>query len=133
MDSNEKIAPRKDERRNENRTRQVHLMLTDAEFEKLKLLSADFKNISDYVRHCTLSDKNRNFRLTSQVLESVKKLTTEVNAIGKNINHVARYVNFLEENNIKHTPAIERFHREITQYTALQMNIEDTISQFLKS
>jgi hypothetical protein len=131
-DSTEQKTPEKKGRKNENRTRQVHLMVTDDEFAILKSLSKDFKNVSDYVRHCALSDKNRKFRLTSEVLENIKKLTKEVNAVGNNINHVARYVNFLEENNIKHTPAIERFNLEILQYTAMQITIEKTIAKFLK-
>ena len=132
-ETTEKKTPERKGRKNENRSRQLHLMLTDEEFETLKTLSKDFKTVSDYVRHCALSDKNRKFRLTSEVLESIKKLTKEVNAVGNNINHVARYVNFLEENNIKHTPAIDRFNHEILQYTAMQMKIEDSIIRFLKS
>lgn len=65
--------------------------------------------------------------------KKLENLIKEVNAVGKNINQVARYVNFLELNGIQHVPSIDRFNHEILAYTALQIRIEAYFKQLLKA
>jgi hypothetical protein len=56
------------------------------------------------------------------------QLTCEMNAIGKNINQVERYTNFLLENKVV-SENINRFNSEIIKYTALQMSFEKLLKK----
>ena len=115
-----------------NRDARIEIRVTKEEMERLKFLSKDFRNVSDYLRHCGLSDKDRKFRMTDEVKKALQELKKEVNSIGVNVNQIARYINFLEDNGIIHAPAIERFNSLIIKYTALQLRIEGRLKQFFK-
>ena len=115
-----------------NRDARIEIRVTKEEMERLKFLSKDFRNVSDYLRHCSLSDKDRKFRMTDEVKKAFQELKKEVNSIGVNVNQIARYINFLEDNGIVHAPAIERFNNLIIKYTTLQLRIEGRLKQFFK-
>lgn len=107
-----------------------------ADEEELKLLkegAKNFKSVSDFIRFSCLKQEKKGNISSKEMDKKLENLIKEVNAVGKNINQVARYVNFLELNGIQHVPSIDRFNHEILAYTALQIRIEAYFKQLLKA
>jgi hypothetical protein len=70
LNNNEQQSKSKNKPSNKtNRNRQVHLVVTDEEFEKLQTLSKDFKNISDYIRHSTFLSRNEMINYLNKVAD----------------------------------------------------------------
>lgn len=115
-----------------NKEHILKFRLSDEELEMLKAHAEGHKSLSDFIRYCCLKQVNKNANISKKVEDRVEALTKEVNAVGKNINQIARYVNFLEDNDIVYAPSIERFNHEITRYTANQIKIETLLKQILK-
>jgi hypothetical protein len=124
--------PRKAKPKN-NKDFLVKFRVDEKELKQLKEAAMSYKSVSEFTRFSCLKPEKKS-KLSSKELEKkLEKLIQEVNAIGKNINQAARYVNFLESGDIKHVPSIDRFNREISNYTALQIRIEGYLKQLLKS
>ena len=71
------------------------------------------------------------FQKTKELVNLLKQLTNEMNSIGKNINQVARYTNFLQEHKII-SEALNRFNTEIIKYTSLQIKFEKLLKSIFK-
>lgn len=67
--------------------KEFHFRMTDKEYEKLERLAKRFGcNKSTFVRNATF---NRPM-VESEVAEELRKLRTEINRVGNNINQIAR-------------------------------------------
>lgn len=126
------FKPIKPQKPNKNKEHIIKFRLSADELEQLKTYAEGYKSLSDFIRYSCLKQSGQNVQVSKNVANKVETLIKEVNVVGKNINQVARYVNFLEDNNIAYTPSIERFNQEITRYTATQIKIETLLKQILK-
>jgi hypothetical protein len=124
--------PKKEKKKN-NKETIVRLRVDENELKKLKEAAENHKSISDFIRFsCLKQDKKSNIS-SKEMDKKLENLIREVNYVGKNINQVARYVNFLEQNGIQYVPSIDRFNHEILVYTALQIKIEAYFKQLMKA
>lgn len=112
----------------EKKSRRIHIVVTESEYERLLEYGKDFKTVSDYIRNSCLEQNKKRFEKTKEITNLLTQLTCEMNAIGKNINQVARYTNFLLENKVV-SENINRFNSEIIKYTALQMSFEKLLKK----
>jgi uncharacterized protein (DUF1778 family) len=124
--------PKKEKKKN-NKETVVRLRVDENELKRLKEAAAHHKNISDFIRFSCLKPEKKNIISSKEMDKKLENLTKEMNAVGKNINQIARYVNFLELTGIPYAPAIDRFNHEILAYTALQIRIEAYYKQLLKA
>lgn len=124
--------PKQPTKNKKNKEHFIKFRVNEEEMEMLKTYSEGHKSISDFIRYCCLKQAKKNANVSKKVEDRVEALIKEVNAVGKNINQVARYVNFLEDNGISYAPSIERFNSEIGNYTAKQIKIETLLKQILK-
>jgi predicted thioredoxin/glutaredoxin len=123
------------EKKKSNKDYLVKVRVTEEEHLELEKASEEYESLSAFVRQSWINQIQNNKKktvLSQKVEKQVINLIREVNAVGKNINQVARYVNFLEGNGIVYAPAIERFNQNILAYTDTQIKIENLLKQILK-
>ena len=112
----------------EKKTRRIHMVVTESEYKQFLEYAQEHKNISDYIRECCLVKNKKSFEKTKEVKKLLKNLSFEMNAVGTNINQIARYTNFLLENKITFD-SINRFNTAILQYTAIQIRFEKLLKK----
>ena len=61
----------------------------------------------------------------------LKQLTNEMTTIGKNVNQVARYANFLLENKMA-LDCLHSFNKEIIKYTKSQVRFEKLLKDIFR-
>jgi uncharacterized protein (DUF1778 family) len=115
-----------------NRTKKVELRLTEAEYALLLIHASEHKTVSDFIRHCCLEKRNKKLEKTKDFVKTVQAMTFEINAIGKNINQIARYSNLLLEKKVKFD-SLALFNPIITQYTSTLLKFEQTLKKVLNS
>jgi hypothetical protein len=123
------------EKKKSNKDYLVKVRVTEEEHLELEEASEEYESLSAFVRQSWINQIQNNKKktlLSQKVEKQVINLIQEVNAVGKNINQVARYVNFLEGNGIVYAPAIERFNQNILTYIDTQIKIENLLKQILK-
>jgi hypothetical protein len=119
-------------KRKKNKELIIKVRVNEEELKLIKEYAESYKSISDFIRFCCLKQNKKDRGISRKMEAGVETLIKEVNAVGKNVNQVARYVNFLEDNGITYAPSIERFNHEILAYTAAQIKIETLLKQVLK-
>ncbi len=112
----------------DKKSKRIHLVVTESEYQQILTYSSEFKTVSDYIRESCLDNKKKPFEKTKELTETMESLTNEMNAVGKNINQVARYTNFLLEHRINFD-SIDRFNSNIIKYTAMQMRFEQLLKK----
>ena len=112
----------------EKKTRRIHMVVTESEYKQFLEYAQEHKNVSDYIRECCLVKNKKSFEKTKEVKKLLKNLSFEMNAVGTNINQIARYTNFLLENKITFD-SINRFNTAILQYTAIQIRFEKLLKK----
>lgn len=112
----------------DKKTKRIHLVVTESEYQQILTYSSEFKTVSDYIRESCLDNKHKSFEQTKELTKTMKSLTNEMNAVGKNINNAAKYTNFLLEHRISFD-SIDRFNTNIIKYTAIQMKFEQLLKK----
>lgn len=130
---NEASKEPKRKKRKNNKESFVKIRVSQEELKQLKEAAERFKSISDFIRFSCLKPEKKGIVSSKEMDRKLESLIQEVNAVGKNINQVARYVNFLELNGIQYVPSIDRFNHETLAYTALQIKIEAYFKQLMKA
>jgi hypothetical protein len=110
----------------EKKSKRIHLVVTESEYQQILEYSSEFKTVSDYIRESCLDSRHKSFEHTKELTKTMKSLTNEMNAVGKNINQAAKYTNFLLEHHINFD-SIDRFNVNIIKYTAIQMKFEQLL------
>ena len=124
--------PRKAKPKN-NKEFLVKFRVDAQELKQMKEAAASYQSVSHFARFSCLKPDKKDKILSKELDKKLEILIRELNALGKNINQVARYVNFLEASGISYAPAIERFNHEILKYTATQIRIESYLKQLMKA
>jgi hypothetical protein len=119
-------------KRKKNKELIIKVRVNEEELQSIKEHAEGYKSISDFVRFCCLERNKKDTVISRKMEANVEGLMKEVNAVGRNVNQVARYVNFLEDNGVTYAPSIDRFNYEILAYTAAQIKIEKLLKQVLK-
>lgn len=122
----------KKERIKINRTKKVELRLTELEYLVLMDNAKAYKTVSDFVRYSCLEKRHKKLEKTTEFIKTVKELTFEISAIGKNINQVARYSNLLLEQRVKFD-SLSQFNPIIADYTSTLLKVEQTLKKVLNS
>jgi hypothetical protein len=112
----------------DKKSKRIHLVVTESEYQQILAYSSEFKTVSDYIRESCLENKYKPFDKTKELTKTMKSLTNEMNAVGENINQAAKYTNFLLENRISFD-SIDRFNTNIIKYTAMQMKFEQLLKK----
>jgi hypothetical protein len=112
----------------DKKSKRIHLVVTESEYQQILEYSLEFKTVSDYIRESCLENKHKPFDKTKELTKTMKSLTNEMNAVGENINQAAKYTNFLLENRISFD-SIDRFNTNIIKYTAMQMKFEQLLKK----
>jgi hypothetical protein len=113
------------------KSKRIHLVVTESEYQQILSYSSEFKTVSDYIRESCLFNNERPFNKTKELTKTMKSLTYEMKAVGKNINQAARYTNFLLEHRLSFD-SINRFNKNIIIYTAMQMKFENVLKNIFK-
>lgn len=116
----------------DKKSKRIHLVVTESEYQQILTYSSEFKTVSDYIRESCLDNKHASFEKTKELTKTMKSLTNEMNAVGKNINQAAKYTNFLLEHRINFD-SIERFNVNIIKYTAIQMKFEQLLKKIFNN
>jgi hypothetical protein len=112
----------------DKKSKRVHLVVTESEYQQILSYSSEFKTVSDYIRESCLFNNERPFNKTKELTKTMNSLTKEMKAVGKNINQAAKYTNFLLENRLSFD-SINRFNKNIIRYTAMQMKFEQLLKK----
>jgi hypothetical protein len=113
------------------KSKRIHLVVTESEYQQILSYSSEFKTVSDYIRESCLFNNERPFNKTKELTKTMKSLTYEMKAVGKNISQAARYTNFLLEHKLSFD-SINRFNKNIAIYTAMQMKFENELKNIFK-
>ena len=118
----------------EKRSKLIILRLTEAEHEKLmaEMEEANFKKLAVYVRKKLTKREDQlvfNPRKTIDVLNVVGR---EVGAIGKNINQIARYTNYLSKNNMAKPQIMDEYNELLRRLTELELKTYKAVRGFFR-
>ncbi len=122
----------KKQRTKDNRTKKIELRLTESEYLILMQSASEYKTVSDFIRKCCLDKRQKKLEKTKEFVQIVRELTFEINAIGNNINQIARYSNLLLEKKVKFD-SLALFNPIIIAYTSTLLKVEQTLKKALNS
>jgi DNA-binding ferritin-like protein len=80
----------------ENKTRWIHVRLTEAEYRTISKMAKPYGTITKFVRQYLLSDKKAVID-SKTFLQGMNELSVEVNRVGNNINQIAKFYNTMKD------------------------------------
>jgi len=118
----------------EKRTHLVKLRFTPPEYEKLlaEMKEANYKEVAVYLRKKLTLREDKLIYNPREALNALEVLGTEVMAIGKNINQIARYVNYLKANNSIKPHVLEQYTVQLKALTELELSMQKTVRGFFR-
>lgn len=131
MENLKRKPNKKKENIKENKTRRVHIVVSESEYEQLLEYAKEFKTVSNYIRFSCLEKSEKSFITTKELITMLKQMTNEMTTIGKNVNQVARYANFLLENKMA-LDCLHSFNKEIIKYTESQVRFEKLLKDIFR-
>lgn len=118
----------------EKRSKYVMLSFSETEYEKLQreMEESGYKEAAVYVRRKLLARQEQLIYSPREALDALNVLGREVGAIGKNINQIARYVNYLKANNMVKPHVLEEYNTLLRKLTEIELSMQKTIRGFFR-
>lgn len=132
MENLKRKQNKKKEKTKENKTRRVHIVVSESEYEQLLEYAKEFKTVSNYIRFSCLEKGEKSFILTKELIILLKQLTTEMNTIGRNMHQMARYSSFLLDNKVSFD-SLNSFNNQLIKYMEMQMRFEKLLKSLFKN
>ncbi|MDH6358937.1 plasmid mobilization relaxosome protein MobC [Parabacteroides sp. PF5-9] len=96
----------------DNKNKYIRVRCTEEEYKKLQRQAKHFASFSTYLRTLIFSQE-KSIVDPKTVLQSVKLLTTEINKLGTNVNQIAKFMNYVEKNNLISDEVTENLAHEV--------------------
>ena len=125
--------PRKDQK--ELRNKQVIIKFTETEKTALYKESKDlgWKQPLVYFRKKLLAKEGRVSHNPQELFKALNKLNPELNKVGHNINQIARYVNYLDKNNMVDQRFLAEYNQCFKKMTEVQQEYTLAIRAYLRA
>ncbi len=119
----------------EKRLKTASMRLTEDERGTLerRAEAAGYKDLSEYMRVRLLSEDNAPTHNPKQLFRALDKTGGELKRIGNNINQVARYVHYLEKNNMVEGKVIALYNQHFQEFLQVEKEYVKAIRAYLRT
>ena len=117
------------------KTRRFNMVLTENEYVSLLQNAQHAKTVTGYILETCLSerfDKNRPYKLNTELLSELEKVYKALNAIGTNINQTTKHINFLMKHDLISAAVFKRQQNDLLSYTKVLSMMEARLSKLIK-
>ena len=122
-------------RAEEKRRKTASIRLTDEERTLLeqRTAAAGYNDLSEYMRVRLLSEDNAPIHNPKQLFRALDKTGGELKRIGNNINQIAKYINYLEKNNMVEGRVIAEFNQHFQELLQVEKEYVKAIRAYLRT
>ena len=119
----------------EKRGKIAGIRLTDDERTRLEQLATDagYKDLSEYMRVRLLSEDTAPAHNPKKLFKAFDKTGGALKKVGTNINQIARYVHFLEKNNMVEPKVMAEYNQHFRQYLQVEEEYVKAIRAYLRT
>jgi hypothetical protein len=119
----------------EKRLKTASMRLTEDERTSLEKRATDagYKDLSEYMRVRLLSEDSAPVHNPKQLFRALDKTGGELKRIGNNINQVARYVHYLEQNNMVEGKVIAQYNQHFQEFLQVEKEYVKAIRAYLRT
>ncbi|GAB3834638.1 plasmid mobilization protein [Pontibacter rugosus] len=113
----------------------VKLILTKKEREQLaeQVREAGYKDQTEYLRKKVFASGDTPVHNPKKLFRALDKTGGELNRIGNNINQVAKYIHYLEKNNMVEARVISEYNRYFQEFLQVEVEYVKAIRAYLRT
>ena len=122
-------------RAEDKRGKTVGIRITDEERTRLeqRATAAGYKDLSEYMRVRLLSEDSAPVHNPKKLFKAFDKTGTALKKVGTNINQIARYVHYLEKNNMVEPKVMAEYNQHFRQYLQVEEEYVKAIRAYLRT
>lgn len=119
----------------EKRRKTASIRLTDDERTALeqRVTDAGYKDLSEYMRVRLLSEDSAPTYNPKELFRAIDKTGGALKKVGTNINQIARYVHYLEKNNMVEGKVIAEYNRHFREFLDVEEEYVKAIRTYLRT
>lgn len=118
----------------ERREHFVMLSFADGEMKQIQdeMKNAGFEKPAIYLRKKLVAREDRLIYNPREALDALGVIGKEVGAIGKNINQLARYANYLKLNGMMKPEVMEEYNAQLRKLTEIELQMQKVVRGFFR-